>query len=243
MPEHLKALFNKLFTEFLAQCIEKWVQENKAVQLIFSFCVSTGAYMLTEQLLGTILLSVPIIYLMYCYIQNNSIKDKFVIRSSRITQGEEKLPLISEYEYFSDHVIEKNYEKLYLILECENYSNQLIQCFADLEKSFIEIKSINSDSSLSGHKDKLRTIKHQFFPYSTNNLICYRFSLDEVLELAEKDNDKVVVHFKIVLKYGLLNKKCNFETLFTDKADLKISLDKEKNVVIYNYQSKLNLLD
>jgi hypothetical protein len=51
-----------------------------------------------------------------------------------------------------------------------------------------------------------------------------------------------MLHFYIVLKYGLLNAKCELQTEFSDKANLKILLNKENNVE-YFYSGKLMLLE
>lgn len=112
--------------------------------------------MLTQQIIGALLISVPLIYHIYTYEESISIKDKFVIRTTHIRL-----------------TMEEDVEKLYLILECENLSNQLIRCFANLEKSFVEVKVQNGAASLTQHRDELTTIKHQFFPYSSKNLKYY----------------------------------------------------------------------
>lgn len=99
--------------------------------------------MLTQQILGTILICLPIIYVVCSYNQNNSIKDKFVIRTTDIS-----------------FAVEKNVGKLYLTIECENLSNQVIHCFANLEKSNVEIKTKETAASLTQDKDELHTVKH-----------------------------------------------------------------------------------
>ena len=212
--------------------------------------------MITESVIGWLLILISCligIYLLKNTVQSiqqdiselKSIKNKLVIRGSDILLSayvQREMPLLSEYEHFSYHIFDKKRNSLYLMLKCENYSSQLIRYFADLEKSFVEIKVNGSHKGLSRHKDNLHTIKHQLYPYSSKDLICCSFALDEILELANEHNNEVMLHFHIVLKYGLLNAKCELQTEFSDKANLKILLNKENNVE-YFYSGKLTLLE
>lgn len=194
--------------------------KTKILPFIFSISVGAGYYLLTQQIIGSILVSIPTLYLIYMYNQSNAIAGKFLIDSSDV-----------------NFVIEDQKGKLYLIIECHNISNQVIQYSANLEKSFIEIKTANSHATLSRDKDNVCAIKQHIYPYSTTNLrYCY-FYIDDILKLAKEHNDKVIVHFNIALKYGLWSKKCNFEAFFTDKANLKILLNKEGEIE-YKYTCK-----
>ena len=103
-------LLRDIIAPLVTKPIGDWLETKAIPHFIASISVSVGCYMLTQQVLGVILISLPILYLIYRYNHNNSIKNKLFIRDDVgvhcLMNNEDVIISLHYFIYnFSSHLI------------------------------------------------------------------------------------------------------------------------------------------
>ena len=209
MSEFFKQLFNSIVSDY----IKEWL-DNKAISsFVFSICASLGCYMLTQQILGSIILVLSLVYLAYKCNQNYSIKNKL---------------LIVKVNFIPIRFVKE--QKLAIKIQYFIYNFSLHQIYAEIDRSntSYKIKIIsNNDQTIYTEEEVSYPTLVPFVPFMQDRSV----STNDII-IPITDNMKIKISSTLCLKYGIKQNKLIYTTLHKldntfsieniDKPDIKI---------------------
>jgi hypothetical protein len=175
MLEFFKQVSNTIVSDY----IKDWL-DSKALPSFAFICSSLGYYMLTQQFLGAIFLSLPLVYLVHKCKQNYSIKGKLLI----IPEPRLEFP-------------DNNIHNIRIAMSVYNCSSQVISCFLDQEKTVI---IVNGQTHQKDELDVINKSSVLLPPYYLSNAAT---GIIKVKDISVAGSLKITA--TIALKYGILN--------------------------------------